>query len=292
MRGLTSAAFQTAIRWCAILKFVMSVLQTFFLFVLGLCVGSFLNVLIDRLPKEEQVFRGRSYCDHCHHQLAWYDLIPVLSWLCLRGRCRYCYSPISWQYPVVEIITGLSFVFIYQWVMSWCSASLDCCVATLLHGYIASSLIVIFFTDLKYQIIPDKVVFSGIGLALLFHLFHRPRSPFAYASGHLGGVLPAGLGAAGFFLCLFLLTRGKGMGMGDVKLALFMGLFLGFPKIVIAFYLAFLTGALLGVILILLKKKKFGEHIPFGPFLVGGTLGAMFWGEKILRLWLKIIQGS
>ena len=249
-------------------------LQIFFLFVFGLCVGSFLNVLIYRLPNELSPLKGRSFCDHCKHQLAWKDNIPLLSFPFLRSRCRYCHSPISWQHPVVEMITGLAFVFVYQWVMGWCSASFDGYMAIWLYGYIVSSLIVVFFADLKYQIIPDKIVY--------------PAMIIAGMSGILGisgvsiklGML-SGLGAGGFFLALFLLTRGKGMGFGDVKFAFLMGLILGFPKIIIALYLAFLTGALVGVILILSKKKRFGQHIPFGPFLVGGTVVSMFYGNQI-----------
>lgn len=252
-----------------------------FLFLLGLTVGSFLNVLIDRLPKEEKFFWGRSHCDSCRHKLSWYDLIPVVSWLFLNRRCRYCRHFISFQYPLVELTTGVFFVLIPAWVTSWCRNVPNCYIDILLYCYIACSLIVVFFTDLKYQIIPDKVVFPAILIALLYFLFSIPHLAFVH--------FLASFGAGGFFLILLILTKGKGMGLGDVKLAFLIGLFLGWPKIAVSLYLAFLTGAALGVILILRGKKKFGEPIPFGPFLIGGTWVALFWGEKIIELAAKML---
>ena len=270
-------------------------------FLLGLATGSFLNVLIDRLPKEEPVLMGRSYCDHCHHKLSWYDLIPLLSFVLLRGRCRYCQKRISWQYPLVELVTGVLFVLGSFGNLGRFGESL---ISLCYLFFVICSLIVIFFTDLKYGIIPDKVVFPAIGLVVLFHLMRvfcfvppseESRSLSCHlgggtSPGHLGGVLLAGLAVAAFFGLLVILTKGRGMGMGDVKLALLMGLFLGFPKILIALYFAFLTGALVSVILILGKKKKFGQTIPFGPFLVGGTIFALFYGSRAIDWWLALFK--
>lgn len=265
------------------------------LFLFGLNIGSFLNVLIDRLPRGEQVLKGRSYCDRCKHKLAWYDLVPIISWLTLGGRCRHCHSPISGYYPTVELLTGVLFVFVSIHLRGVSPAS----NAGLLHlegvsaflplayyFFIISVLIVVFFADLKYQIIPDQVVYPAIVISLFFSILQLPppsRSPYV----HLEGVLTA-LGAGLFFLAVVLATRGRGMGVGDVKLAALMGLILGFPKIIIALYLAFLTGAAIGVILILTGKKRFGQHIPFGPFLVISTLVALFGGDSIWQIWGKI----
>lgn len=235
-------------------------------FVLGLCVGSFLNCVVYRLNLSSfrGLFFGRSYCDHCRRKLAWYDLIPLLSFVVLGGKCRYCRKPISWQYPAVELATGIITIFIFfQWLTL---------IFSLLLTY---ALIVIFVSDLKYQIIPDQVVYPAILLTLVYNFVSHFPSTFL-------GYLLAGFGAAGFFWLLYLLTSKRGMGLGDVKLAGLMGLLLGWPKIVIAFYFSFLTGACLGVILILARKRKFGQTIPFGPFLVGGTLVAWFFGERIL----------
>jgi len=271
----------------------LSIFTQIVIFLLGLVVGSLLNVLIDRLPKEEQVLKGRSHCDHCYHQLAWFDLIPLLSFVFLRGRCRYCGKKISWQYPLVELITGVMFLIVSNRAIEQSSSPV---IVTLLHCYIVASLIVIFFTDLKYGIIPDKIVYPVVVLMILFR-FVPPSEESKSLLRHLGGVtlpisyyLLVAFGVAGFFWLLILLTKGRGMGFGDVKLAFLMGLILGFPKIIPALYFAFLTGALVSVILILSKRKKFGQTIPFGPFLVGGTIFSLFYGNEAIKWWLSIIM--
>ncbi|HUS60072.1 MAG TPA: prepilin peptidase [Nevskiaceae bacterium] len=231
-----------------------------FIFIFGLCVGSFLNVVVYRLNHNLSPFRGRSVCPKCKHKLAWHDNIPLFSFILLRGKCRYCHSPISWQYPLVELAAGILTVVVYQ-------LSVDL-IFNLLITYV---LIAIFVSDLRYMTIPDKVVYPAIFLSLVYSLFGLHDSKF----------ILSGLGAAGFFLILVLITRSRGMGVGDVKLAGLMGLLLGWPRIVVALFLAFLTGSVVGVILILLGKKRFGEHIPFGPFLAGGTWVALFWGWVI-----------
>lgn len=244
-----------------------------FILVFGLAIGSFLNVVIDRLNLStiRGVLGGRSHCDHCKKTLGWYDLIPLLSFVVLGGKCRYCHSHISWQYPLVEGATGIVFG---MWYVVWGMGGIW---GLLYYLFISSALIVIFVSDLKYQIIPDQIVYPAIVLALIYNLFF-----YSLPTEVFWGYLLAGFGAAGFFWLLYFLTSKRGMGFGDVKLAALMGLFLGFPKIVVAFYFSFLTGALAGVILILAGKKKFGQTIPFGPFLVGGTLVAWFFGERIL----------
>lgn len=246
-------------------------------FVLGLSVGSFLNVLIDRLPRGEQIFKGRSYCESCKKTLAWYDLIPLFSWLVLRGRCRWCHSPIGIQYPLVEFISGALFILVFFFL----SQDLLSIIYYLLF---ISALIVIFVADLKYQIIPDEVIFPTIALTIIFQIINHRLELIDVINP-----IASGLGASLFFLALVLLTRGRGMGVGDVKLAVLMGLLLGFPGILVALYLAFLTGAILGVILVLLGKKRFGQKIPFGPFLVGGTFISLFWGTALWQIFQKIL---
>lgn len=220
--------------------------------IVGLAVGSFLNVLIDRLPKGETVVAGRSRCDHCGKTLRWFELIPLLSFFLQRGRCRRCHASISWQYPIVEAITGIAF---------W-------------HGVnplVFSSLLVIFAADLKYQIIPDSMV----GIGLIGAVAQR---------GIIGQNILAGAAAAAFFSLLYAITRGRGMGLGDVKLAFLLGVLLGFPAIAVCVYLAFLTGAVVGVILMLLGKKNFHSTIAFGPFLILAAIGATLWGEKLIAV--------
>lgn len=230
----------------------------------GLAVGSFLNVLIDRLPRGKNVITGRSTCDYCGKALRWFELIPLVSFLVQRGRCRRCHKKLSWQYLIVELVTAAGFIFFAPsyWI-------------------IFSSLLVIFVADLKYQIIPDSMVVLGLlGVLLQGHPLQIPQGVALWISA---------FGASVFFLLLWLVTHGKGMGLGDVKLAFLMGLLLGFPNIIIASYLAFLTGAGAGVILILLGKKKLKEKIAFGPFLVMGTVVALIWGDKIIMLWRFLI---
>lgn len=243
------------------------------LFILGIFVGSFLNVLVDRLPKGESIIKDRSHCEKCKATLKWYDLIPLLSFLMLRGKCRYCHAPISLYYPTVELTTGVMFalVFIFTGFRIY-----DLGFMILLLSF----LIVIFFTDLKYGIIPDAILLPASIVSLLY-LFLNPNSLI------INHLLSA-VGACLFFLILFLVTKGRGMGFGDVKFSFLMGLILGFPNIVVSLYIAFLTGAIVGIILILWRKKRvFGTAIPFGPFLVLGTFSALFWGERILAMVLR-----
>lgn len=264
----------------------MAKLQFFFLFLLGLCTGSFLNVVIYRLNHNLSPIGGRSFCPHCKRKIKWQDNLPLLSFFLLRGRCRSCHSPISWQYPLVEIATGLAFLLIGWLVLGSRSLSpLHCYISIFLNCYIVASLIAIFVSDLRYQVIPDEVVYPGMVIALLSRL-RDGMAPQPSAAGifnvlpvaQLGSVLLAGLAAAAFFWFLVLVTRGKGMGMGDVKLAGLMGFLLGFPQVLVALFLAFLTGAAVGVILVLLEKRGFGDQIPFGPFLVAATAVSWLWG--------------
>jgi len=246
------------------------------IFFIGLCVGSFLNVLADRLPHGESVLWGRSHCDYCASTLRWFELVPVLSFILQRGRCIRCHKTLSIQYPLVEFVTAIGFLYIYQ-VFSY---SIILLFAYLL---IYSCLLVIFIADYKSQIIPDSmIVGSLLGTVLLI----------------LGGVIPSGelhnhilsgIGACAFFYFLWRATRGRGMGFGDVKFSFFMGLFLGYPLIIIADYMAFLTGAIVGVILIMRGRKKLKSTIAFGPFLVLGVVGAFVWGTRILEWWERLL---
>ncbi|MBI2613172.1 MAG: prepilin peptidase [Candidatus Levybacteria bacterium] len=262
----------------------------FFIFALGLFVGSFLNVLVDRLPKGESVIKGRSHCEKCKKILKWNDLIPLLSFVFLKGKCRYCSARLSPYYPIVEFTTGIMFVittlFIFngsQFLISnfkflinfqLLITNYQLLLTLIYYLFIISSLIVIFFADLKYGIIPDKIVFPAILVSFFFLLF-------TVFVNHLLSAFGAGL----FFLLLFLVTRGRGMGFGDVKFSFLMGLILGFPNIIVALYVAFLTGATVGIILIIWRKKRiFGTAIPFGPFLVLGNFIAIFFGKSIFHL--------
>lgn len=252
------------------------------IFLFGLCVGSFLNVLIYRLPRSLPI-TGRSFCPDCKKKIAWYDNLPLLSFILLKGRCRFCQSPISIQYPLVELLTAFFTIFNFQFSRPPDGQTIfnEFSIFQLSFNlFVTYALIVVFFTDLRYQIIPDGIVYPAIALTGIFRVYQG-------VSGKITGweALAAGLGAAGFFWLLYLMTHGRGMGFGDVKLAGLMGLVLGFPRIIVALYLAFLTGALVGVILVITGRKKLKSGIPFGPFLVIGTLFSFFEREI---LWEKI----
>lgn len=252
-------------------------MELIFIFLIGITIGSFLNVLIDRLPAGETVLVGRSHCDFCKKTLQWYELIPLFSWIIQKGRCRRCRKTLSVQYPLIEGITGIGFILIFQ-TFPYSLISLFA------YFLIFSSLLVIFVADAKYQIIPDSMVVAGVIGALM---------------GLIGQMGPIGLigfmhnvwsavGSAGFFYFLWLLTKGRGMGLGDVKLAFLLGLLLGFPGIVVAIYVAFLTGAMFGIILIMQGKKTLKAKIAFGPFLIVGFVVAVWWTQDILRIWTNM----
>lgn len=247
------------------------------IFIFGLAVGSFLNCLIYRLQTEESFLIKRSYCPNCKKALSWQDLIPLLSFIILRGKCRYCQKPISWQYPLVELMTGALFVFI---AFQWLSGGI-----TLLNFiyllFIISALIVIFVSDLRYYIIPDKVIYSATILAIIYCIYQ-----FAIEDQRLIIInFLAAILASLFFLSIILISRGRWMGWGDVKLAFFMGLLLGFPNILVALFLAFFFGAIIGIGLILAGRKTLKSEIPFGPFLVVGTFIALFWSKELIQLY-------
>lgn len=258
-------------------------------FIFGLSTGSFLNCVIYRLEKKEGFLKGRSYCPYCKHILKWQDLIPVLSFLILRRRCRYCQKKISWQYPLVELITGLLFVFIF------CQLGWDWSALWLF--VIFAFLVIIFVFDLKHFIIPDKIVYPAIIIVFFYSLFTLVIGHWDLV-GHwslgfgilkplISPVLSAIIGS-GFFLSIVLITKGRGMGLGDVKLTFFMGLFLSFPNILVALFLAFIIGAIIGIGLILMKKKTLKSEVPFGPFLIIATFIAFFWGQTLIDWYFQL----
>ncbi len=276
-------------------------------------MGSFLNVVIFRLENREKIVNDRSKCLRCNHILAWYDLIPVFSFIFLKGRCRYCGKKISWQYPIVELITGTLFVIIFNFSAQGGPASgwqfLLSILSLLFWFYIVSSLIVIFAYDLKHYIIPDKIIYPAIVVTFIYKLFeilnfghlnlfriwNLPAQGWSALGGEIGNLITvfnpfiAAILAGAFFLSIVLLTRGRGMGGGDVKLGFLMGLILGWPLVLIALFLSFIIGSVAGIFLILVGNKTMKSMIPFGPFLVLGTFIALFWGEGIIEWYLNII---
>lgn len=285
----------------------MPTIMLLMLFVLGLLVGSFVNVLVARLPRGEQIFGGRSHCDHCRHSLAAIDLIPLLSYLGLRGKCRYCRKSINPLNLVVELTTALAFV--------WMGAIAGGPEAGLLLPYLlvlTTILLAVFFIDATTGLIPDSLINAGlvwVGVKIFLLDLARPvlqlkqsldasiLGKYLYEAGlfrsHLGLILRPALATLlgslllmGFFYLLHRASRGRAMGGGDVRYALLMGLITGFPLMVVNFFLSFLLGAIYALILVALGKKTIKATIAFGPFLVLGTLLTLAWGELIWNWYL------
>jgi len=259
----------------------------------GLCFGSFLNVLIDRLPKREKI-TGRSYCPHCKKKLNWYELIPLLSFIFLKGKCSACKKPISLQYPLVELATGILFpLTIYTYNSQLTTHNLQsfltlCCLLS-----ITCYLVVIFGSDVKYYIVPDEIIYSAIFFALCYQIISNIqdfKSNFFKLFSALYPSFLSAVGAAVFFLLILFVTKGKGMGLGDVKIATFMGLFLSFPNILVALFISFFSGSIVGLILIALKKKTLKSKIPLAAFLAPATYIVFFWGGKIIERYLTLFK--
>lgn len=259
-------------------------------FILGLSVGSFLNCLIYRLETNQEFVFGRSSCPLCRQSLSWKDLIPILSFVFLRGRCRYCQKPISLQYPLVELATWILFTIVF-WNFALES---NLWLRLLYYLVISSFLIAIFVFDLKHYLIPDEIIYPAIFISVIwyfgFHLapFYTRQTITNSRYDVFNEPLTAFL-AAFLFFAIYLFSRGKGMGFGDIKLAFFMGFFLGFPRILVAIFLAFFSGALMGIILMIFKKKTLKSELPFAPFLVSGTFLALFFGQQIISCYLNFL---
>ncbi len=257
----------------------------FILFVLGLLVGSFLNVVLFRFESGETVVSGRSRCNACRQTIAWYDNIPLLSFIFLRGECRQCGERISWQYPAVEFATAALFALsgARLYVPGNTSSSIELAFAL---GLIAI-LTIIFVYDLVHMEIPMAALWAGIfwAILMLFFLwyFSLPREMF-FDSRLWDGLIGGGI-AFLFFYALVFFSRETWMGMGDAWLALILGLVAGWQLLLPALTLAFGTGAVFGIGLILLGKKQMQSRIPFGPFLVAAVLFIALFGRIIQDVW-------
>jgi leader peptidase (prepilin peptidase)/N-methyltransferase len=258
------------------LEYSVEVFLKVMVFVLGLSVGSFINMAVFRtaikyklIKKKKNLVRAeRSFCDFCGKQLRWYENVPVWSWVMQKGKSRCCDSPLPREYPVVEIVTGLLFLLNFQFSIFNFQSILN----YLILGLLIFSLVF----DLKYMILPDAANYLLTMLALVL-LIGRGNYWLYLWSGVGNGIF--------FFILNRIRIRGsEAMGIGDVKYALFMGLFLGVPQVLVAGYFAFVAGALVSVILLVLKRVKKTDPIPFGPFLILGTGAVWIWGEKVINM--------
>jgi leader peptidase (prepilin peptidase)/N-methyltransferase len=236
---------------------------------LGAVFGSFLNVVIYRLPRRQSLLTPGSRCPHCGTPIAPWDNIPVVSFVLLRGRCRACHTPISPRYPLVELAAAVIVAGAWVTTGNW----LDFIAAAIF----ALLLLAIFFIDLEHQIVPNALSYPGLVGGLLL----------AIPQGRFVDALFAAAGAGALFL-LIAIVSGGGMGGGDIKLAAMMGAFLGWPRIPVALLLAFVLGAGAGLLLIALRRRSRKDPIPFGPALAVGGVIALFWGRAIVLWYLSL----
>ena len=258
----------------------MSAILQAFIFVFGAIIGSFLNAVIWRLRTGESFIGGRSYCPHCRHELASLDLVPIISYALLGGRCRYCRKGISPVYPLVEAATGLYFLAAAGTVLPAAASRPEALAWLLLYWYVGAVLVIVFVYDLRYMLIPHRVVLSAAALAFIANL--------ALGVGFWSLVFGCAL-VAGFFYLQLVLSKGKWIGGGDVYLGLLMGAALGWPSAVTALFLAYVSGAVFGSVLMLAKNKSWRSQLPFGTFLTVATAVALLWGDRILAWYLGLI---
>jgi leader peptidase (prepilin peptidase)/N-methyltransferase len=241
--------------------------------VAGLCVGSFLNVCIHRLPAGTSIVFPASRCPGCAHALAWMDNIPVVSYLALRGRCRYCRAPISARYPIVEAVT---------------------CAIFLLHGQVfgatplllvrlafACALVVLFAIDLELQILPNVITLPGIVAGLACSVFLPPGPVMALAGAAVGGGVLWGIAEAWYRL-----RKVEAMGFGDVKMLAMVGAFLGVKLVVLTFVLSSLIGGLVGIVLVATRRADMATRVPFGTMLAFAALVASLYGDRVVAWYL------
>ncbi len=289
-------------------------------FFVGTCLGSLSLCLADRATSSKTFF-GRSHCDKCQHQLSPLELVPIISYFVLRGKCRHCRASLSIWYPISEILMGLIIAFVFwqnlpsgfifnNWIEAffvYSNVGFEVFVVTVLS--------IVLVTDIKTGLIPDRITYPAFiitflslfflsGAKIFFLYFSLKSSALGqyllpphseYFTRHawmIAEPLTFGIAASlvlGFFFgALILITRGRGMGGGDLKLAILIGLILGLPLAIVGVMLAFILGSLFGIGLILFRKKKFGQTIPFGPFLSLGALIAFFWGQLIMNWYIGL----
>jgi len=243
----------------------------------GLLIGSFLNVVIFRVPRGESIVTPGSHCPTCEHVLRAWELIPVISFLIQKGQCRNCQSHISWRYPAVELLTGILF-----FLTATISLGTETHPARLLLNLVfVAVLIALAFIDLDTFRLPDVLTLPLLGLGVL-GAFLIPGNPTGWES------VFSTLGAGGLFWIIARVYP-QGMGLGDVKLVAAMGAFLGFPSIFLAVFIGSFVGAFVGIFLLFAGRKRFGQQIPFGPYLALGAILTLLWGTQIFGwYWMRI----
>ncbi len=290
----------------------MSILIYIGLFIFGLAVGSFLNVVAFRYKEGKGLFAdiyGRSHCMLCERTLRWYELIPLISFFIQRGRCRTCGQKISWQYPTVEFLSGLVFTLVPYKILSIYQPFYSPYLPIFIWTLAFLALLLISAIDFRLQIIPDSlnIFLALLGVAMIF--VHGSLGDFGLKNGIIGGsflgsyalmffisnsqivnaLFGAALGAL-FIGLIYLFTRGRGIGFGDVKLAAASGLLLGWPDIALALLLAFVVGSIVAVILMMSKQKTIHDAVPFGPFIAMGITIVFLLGYDIVNAYFRLFN--
>ncbi len=241
------------------------------IFIYGIVIGSFLNVCIYRIPSKENIATKRSHCMSCNHQLKWYDLVPLISWLTLAGKCRYCKTKISNQYPLVEFINGVGYVLIFY------INGIN--VDSILFALCTSALLVLSVIDIRTQEIPVSINIFILVLGIIRFLINR-NDPLEYIFGFFA--------VSGFLLLLYMITKGRGIGGGDIKLMAVAGLLIGFQSIIVALILGCILGSVIHIFLMVALKK--GNVLAFGPYLSMGIIISMLYGDKLVN-WYLMVSG-
>lgn len=281
-------------------------MELFLFIVLGLIIGSFLNVVILRHAVGESVAKGRSKCPKCGKILKWYELVPVFSFAIQGGKCRGCKKKISWQYPSVEIFTAGIFACLWQFFIKFQQQNFGNNILYLIFIIallaLAGAFIATFVYDIKYLEIPTGFLIWGMCLSLSLaiikdlnlllsgkHIFSGGFQNIISNSFLTSGIAGA-LIAGGLFFALVFFSKEKWMGQGDIYVGITIGMLIGWPYILESLLLAFTSGAVIGIILILIGGKKLSSKIAFGPFLILAGLAAMIWGEKIFYWYLNMLM--
>lgn len=257
----------------------MSAVSQVFVFVFGAVIGSFLNAVAWRLRTRESFIRGRSYCPWCRHELSVADLVPIVSYIFLCGRCRYCRKTISPHYPAVEAVTGLLFLLAALRVAGAGDLPAALLPQLLLSWYLLAVLVLVFVYDLKYMLVLRTLTLTAAVIAFL--------GSFALGGGWLSPLVGAAVGG-GFFWLQHAVSRGRWVGGGDLYLGILVGAMVGWPLVLLALFLAYVSGAIVGVGLIAFRRKTLKSQVPFGTFLAVAAAVTLLYGNRILFWYLSL----
>lgn len=265
----------------------LSIFLKVYMFALGAVTGSFLNVCISRLPERKSLVLPGSRCPKCETPIRWYDNIPLLSFVVLRGKCRRCGESISWQYPAVELLTAILFVLLLQRFTN--------IVALVIYIIFTCAMVVVTFIDLEHTIIPDEIsipgIFVGLGFSLLpARLTGGQLIPVSFLDSLIGAIVGGGLLYLAALFSVYVYKK-EGMGGGDIKLLAMVGAFLGWRLALLTIMIGSVVGSIVGISLILLRRKLRTDYIPFGPYLALGAMLSLLYGERLIRWYFDFGRG-